>query len=108
MNFILSLIKNPIVIFIILGFIAFDYARTLNTKLDIAKQEIIEHELALQITIDAYTNNALIEESKKDLEISVLKKEIDLKSKSEKVKRAVEKRGEIKNEEDSSFSIVSF
>lgn len=108
MNYVLSVIKSPATILIILAFVVFDYVKTLNTKLDIAKQEIVEHEQALNLTIEAYTNNALILENKKDFEINVLKKEIDLKSKSQNVKIAIEKRGEIKNEEDSSFSIVSF
>lgn len=111
---------NPIKIFFdkfkIYFFVAFILAfiyfylqnQSLKTDLKIKNDDLVEQKNINDLTINAYEQTLAIEKEISDEKAIALEQKIEVTKTTNKVKEAVIKRGEIKQDEKSNFTIVTF
>ena len=93
----------------ILAFIYFYLQnQSLKTDLKIKSDDLVEQKNINDLTIKAYEQTLEIEKEISDEKAIALEQRIEVVKTTNKVKEAVIKRGEIKQDEKSNFTIVTF
>ncbi len=93
----------------ILAFIYFYLQnQSLKTDLKIKNDDLVEQKNINDLTINAYEQTLAIEKEISDEKTIALEQKIEVTKTTNKVKEAVIKRGEIKQDEKSNFTIVIF
>lgn len=83
------------------------YIGYLEKKLEKTSNDLVEQRNINDLTIKGYEQTLIVEKEISDEKVIALEQKIEVTKTTSKVKEAVIKRGEIKSDEKSSFSIIT-